>query len=180
MEASPRLVQLDSERDERLRALAARYREPVVRYFLRRGLTRESAEDCAQDVFLRISSADQTLIENAEAYLFTIAASVVVDHARKRHSRREDQHDSYDNHVLPCLAFSPLRLFEGRESLHRLRTILEELPLRTREIFLLNRLEGLTYTQLAARYSLNIKSIEKHMSKALAHLRRRFPVEERP
>ncbi len=178
METSLRAAD-DGDRNARLRSLATRYREPVVRYFLRRGLNAEASEDCAQDVFLRIARADQSQIENAEAYLFTIAASVVVDHARRRKSRHEDRHDPFETQSLEGSEFNPARLFEGRQSLIRLRAVLEELPSRTREIFLLNRLEGLSYTQLAARYGLNVKSIEKHMSKALAHLRTRFPIEER-
>ena len=51
-------------------------------------------------------------------------------------------------------------------------------PDRTREIFLLNRLEGLSYTQIAARFAVSVKAIEKQMSKALAHLRRRYQFNE--
>ena len=42
---------------------AARYREPLVRYFLRRGLSVEAAEDCAQEAFARICQADGAQIE---------------------------------------------------------------------------------------------------------------------
>ncbi len=166
-------------RDERLRTLALRYREPLVRYFTRRGLPAWAAEDCAQEVFVRIAAADQGLIENAEAYLFTIAASVVIDRARRARTRHEDRHRPIDDYSIPGREFSPAHVFEGREALMRLSAILDELPIRTREIFLLNRLDGLSYTQLAARYAVGVKAIEKQMSKALAHLRVRFPEDER-
>ena len=56
----------------------------------------------------------------------------------------------------------------------RLAAILDELSPRTREMFLLNRLEGLSYTQLATRYGVTVSAVEKQMMKAIAHLNRRF------
>jgi RNA polymerase sigma-70 factor (ECF subfamily) len=55
-----------------------------------------------------------------------------------------------------------------------LAALLDELPQRTREVFLLNRMEGLTYTQLAARFSVSVGTIEKQISYALAQLRARI------
>lgn len=169
----------DGRGGERMSALVVRYREPVVRYFMRRGLTRENAEDCAQDVFIRLARTDGSQIENPEAYLFAIAANVVVDHVRRSRARCEDRHDPFDGDAFTDFALGPDRIFEDREALLRLRAVLDEMPERTREIFLLNRLEGLSYTQLSTRYRLSVKSIEKYMSKALNHLRKRFPHEER-
>lgn len=173
----PPLRDASPERDARLRALAVRYRDPLVRYFMRRGLVMDAAEDCAQEVFVRVARIDQSKVEDAEAYLFTIAASVVVDRSRAARSRHELYHDPIDE-LIPGGDFSPARVVEGRQALEELAAILDELPDRTREIFLLNRLEGLSYTQIAARFALSVKAIEKQMSKALAHLRRRYQCNE--
>ena len=159
-------------------AFAARYRDVLVRYFLRRGIPADAAEDCAQDVFVRIANADRRLIRNAEAYLFAIAASVVIDRARRQKSHCEDKHEPIDRLSLPSAGLSPARVFEGRQALLQLAAILDELPPRTREIFLLNRLDGLGYTQLAARYGLSVSSIEKQMTKALVHIRKRFQTDD--
>ena len=168
-----------TDREARLRSLALRYRDPLVRYFLRRGLPAHAAEDCAHDVFVRIARADQTVIENAEAYLFTIAASVVVDRARRLKTRRDGRHVPIEDYAMPSGEASPACVFEGKEALMRLARILDELNPTVRETFLLNRLDGLSYTQLAARYGVNVKVIERRMSKALSHLRDRFPQEDR-
>ncbi len=162
------------DRDARLRQLALGYTAPLKRYFVRRGVPQDAAEDCAQDVFLRIARADGGTIENAEAYLFTIAAAVVIDRARKLKSHHAAYHVPIENYALEGGEPGPIRVLEGREDLLRLKGVLDELPARTREIFLLNRLEGLTYTQLAARFGVTIKAIEKQMSRVLAHLRQRY------
>lgn len=153
---------------------AARYREPLVRYFLRRGVSLEAAEDCAQETFARICQADGERIEKPEAYLFAIAASVFADRGRKATVRRESAHVALENFNPAAEEPSPARVFEGKEALMRLAAILDELAPRTREMFLLNRLEGLSYTQLAARYGVTVSAVEKQMMKAIAHLNRRF------
>lgn len=157
-----------------LAAVCERYRTPLVRYFVRNGQTPDIAEDCTQEVFVRLASTRLEAIENIEAYLFTVASSVAIDHGRKMRARCSTQHDSITNLAIEGREVSPARVFEDREALVRLDRILHELPVRTREIFLLNRLDGLSYTQLAVRYGLSVGAIEKQMSKALAHLRRRF------
>jgi DNA-directed RNA polymerase specialized sigma24 family protein len=52
---------------EDLRALAHAYTQPLIRYFIRRGVPAESAEDCAQEVFLRPAKMTGPAIENPQA-----------------------------------------------------------------------------------------------------------------
>jgi len=165
----------DPNRDARLGALALRYREPLVRYFIRKRIPKDSAEDCAQEVFLRLARTNEETVRNAEAYLFTIASSVVVSYARKAKTHREDQHHPIDDFSLASGEAPPDRVLEGRQALLRLAAALGELPPVTREMFLLNREDGLTYTQIAARYALSVKVVEHHIVRALSHLRLRLP-----
>ncbi len=164
-----------SSRSVRLEALALRYREPLVRYFLRKGVPMEQAEDCAQDVFVRLSRTDEQTVQNAEAYLFTIASSVVVTWARKGKSHRVAQHRPLEDFSLVSGEAAADRVLEGKQALQRLVSALSELPVDTREIFLLNREDGLTYTQIAARYAIGVKVVERHIVRALNHLRLRLP-----
>ena len=164
----------DDDGAERLEVLAQRYREPLVRYFLRKGIAKDLAEDCAHEVFVRLARTNRETVRNAEAYLFAIASSVVITRARKSKSRRAALHDPIEDFPLLSGGTPPDRILEGEEALHRLASALEELPLDTREIFLLNREDGLTYTQIAARYAISVKVVERHIVRALNHLRMRL------
>jgi RNA polymerase sigma-70 factor (ECF subfamily) len=161
-------------REARLGALALRYREPLVRYFTRKGIPAEMAEDCAQEVFLRLAGTDEATVQNAEAYIFAIASNVVITWARKAKTRRVGYHHPIEDFSIPSGEAAPDRVLEGKEALSRLVAALRELPLDTREIFLLNREDGLTYTQIAARYSIGVKIVERHIVRALSHLRQRL------
>lgn len=165
----------DGEREgDDVAMLAARYREPLIRWFARRGVPDDSVEDLAHEVFARLAQGRMKGVANPDAYLFTTASSVMIDRSRRDRVRCRDQHDSIEGVEIRSDAPSPARVFEGKETLTRLSAILDELPERTREIFLLSRLDRLTNTQLAARYGITVSSIEKHMTKALSHLRARF------
>ena len=98
-----------------LQTLARTYTQPLIRYFLRRGVPAEAAEDCAQEVFLRLAKMADPAIENPQAYLFTIAASVTVDRARKLKSNRASQHISFENLFLSDHTPGPARILEGRD-----------------------------------------------------------------
>lgn len=161
--------------DDRQAGLVARYRDPLIRYFARRGIAGPVCEDLAHDTFTRLFGLkDQSRIENAEAYLFQIASSVFADHLRRARSRRESHHVPLDAARPPAEVLTPDRVFEGKEAFARIEAALRELSPRTREIFLLNRMDGLTYTQIAVRFGVTPSAIEKHMVKALAHLHMRL------
>lgn len=168
-----------ADSDINIAALFVRYRAPLIRYFIRHRFAPDVAEDCVQDVFVRIARADLRKVENLQAYLFIVASSVAMDHGRKMRARQAQRHDSLNSDSISDFELesreaSPARVIEGKEELLRLRHVLDELRPRTREIFLLNRLDGLSYTQLAARFGLSVAAIEKQMSKALRHIRKRF------
>ena len=153
-------------------ALFQQFRDPIVRYFLRRRLPLEAAEDCAQETFARIVRSGATArVGNPEAYLFVTAANVFNDRQRKARVRHEDAHVPIDDYRAASDEPSAVRVLEGKEGLRKLAEAMAGLTPRTREIFLLNRLEGLNYTQLAARFGVTVSAIEKQMAKALIHLR---------
>ena len=56
--------------------------------------------------------------------------------------------------------------------LDRLEQALLRLSPRTREIFLAHRLDGYTYSEIAHRTGLSVKTVEKHMTRAIAALDR--------
>jgi RNA polymerase sigma factor (sigma-70 family) len=162
------------DRHARLSDLVTRHRDTIVRYFRRKGLDQSAAEDGAQETFVRISRVDPGELVSPEAYLFTVASNVFLERGRRARTRREDRHVHIDTVELVGSEHSPARIFEGREALIRLSKILEELPSRTKEVFLLNRMDGLTYTQLATRFGVSVGTIEKQVSRALGHIRVRM------
>lgn len=63
---------------------------------------------------------------------------------------------------------------ESREAESRINRALDDLPEKCREIFLMNRFDGLKYREIAEKLNISIKTVETQMSRALKTLRERL------
>ena len=80
--------------------------------------------------------------------------------------RRENPVDVSD--MLEISDGQPLHteVLAAQERLERIMAALESLGPRTREIFLMHRLDGLKYREIAARLDITVSAVEKHIAKA--------------
>ena len=163
------------ERDRAvLDRLSRNYREVLRRYFVRRKLGDGEVDDATQDVFSRLArKGGLSELENVEAYLFETASSVAHDHFRRRAARRAAYHESYDESVHALTDLSPEEVHAGRRDMERLVEALKELPDRTRNAFMLARMEGLKHPEIARRLGVSVSSVEKYVIKATVHLAKR-------
>jgi RNA polymerase sigma-70 factor (ECF subfamily) len=58
----------------------------------------------------------------------------------------------------------------ARERLHIVRTALMTLSPRTREVFLMHRLEAMRYKDIAQRLAISVSAVEKHIARATVRL----------
>jgi RNA polymerase sigma factor (sigma-70 family) len=163
------------------RRLDARYRAALMNYFLRRVRDRTEAEDLTQEVFLRILRRPAEELENAEVFLFTIAGNLLRDRARRAATHRRSEHRSLDDPAgdleqssALVEARGPERVLMSQESLSEVLRALDELGERTRDIFILYRLEKMKHREIGALYGLSASAVEKYVRKATAHLTRLF------
>ena len=70
----------------------------------------------------------------------------------------------------PDADFSSERVLLGREAIALLTQAIRQLPERTRDILILRSLEGLKHGEIARLQGISVRSVEKHMARALAHL----------
>jgi RNA polymerase sigma factor (sigma-70 family) len=164
----------ESER-ERLNALLVRY-GPAVRGFIgRRVRSGADADDLTQEVIARIlRRADAGPIDNLEGYLFQAAANLL----RERGRQTTVWATTPAIELAPELIAqdevqTPERILLGRDAYKHVLAALLELPERTRTVFILNRFEDVKGPEIARRLGISISAVEKHMMKALAHLRAR-------
>lgn len=156
---------------ERLDDLARRYGSILKRYFARRNVPSDLCDDLVQDVFTRLAGrAGKNDIENAEGYLMQTASSVWNDHWRKIKRRREDENVEFDEFVHSPEGISVQRVIESREAIQMALDALNELPVKTRQIYLMCRLDGAKRKDVAKKLGLTVSSIDKHLMTATKHI----------
>jgi RNA polymerase sigma factor (sigma-70 family) len=161
-----------------LNGLNRRYRPALMAFFMRRAASHGDAEDMTQELFAKLAAAQSGSIgagpmDNADAYIFQMAANLLRDRGR-REKVRANYRASLDTGSADLEPLDPARVLLGRESLGEVSVALRELPERTRAIFLLFRLEGMKQAELAALYGVSISAVQKHIFKAMTHLTRRL------
>jgi len=151
-------------------------REDFLRVFLsqrprmealvqRRVGCRATAADLVQDLFLRFWKRPQAPVEELASYLLRSARNLAIDHLRGEDSRGRTL-----SALLPAeddAQPSPEQAVQAGAELDRIEEALRQLPERTRHIFLLSRVHGRTYGEIAAAMGLSQSAVEKHMMRAL-------------
>lgn len=136
----------------------------------------EASQDLVQDVFAKaLAGAQANRLENPAGYLWRIAQNLVVDTMRKR--RRQPAQVEFDETQHSQTDFDQSALLEAGELQRRYERALATLSPRTREIFLMHRVDEYTYQEIAQKVGVTCAGVEYHMSKALVHLARRIGVE---
>jgi len=151
--------------------LTAEFRPVLMRYFSKRLSERAEIEDLVHEVLTRLlRSTSLHSLENQRSYVFQTAHRVLIDWLRKRGTHHTRDHQSFDPETHGSEDFATDRVLLGREELKRAMAILQELPERTRAVFLLRRLEGMRYAEIAERLGVSVSTVEKQMCMALQHL----------
>jgi len=130
-------------------------------------------DDVVQEVFVRFARRDPgQAIERLEAYLFQAANNLIRDRARRQQVRRVAAAEAEDA-GRPVPTHSPEQVLIDRETLHQVRKALNDLPERTRHVFLLYRVDGLRHQDIANALGMSVSTVEKDVRRAMAHLTRR-------
>lgn len=109
------------------------------------------------------------LINNVKAYLTRSLKNLIIDYIR-RNILEENYLDQlklyYEKHT-----DTGIDVFEYNELTGVVSSLLEKLPDKTRQVFILSRYEAYTIPEIAQHLNLSEKAIEYHLSKSLRYLR---------
>lgn len=148
--------------------LFRRYRKELLGRMVAMVRSRETAADLVQETYLKlVRAAPMTSIDQPRAFLHRIATNLTIDHLRA-HKGGPSAAESLDQALdLPSAAPSPERTLLGKERLHHYMCTLDALPPRTREAFLLHRVYGYSYREIATRMGITLSGVDKHIRRAI-------------
>lgn len=152
-----------------IRALYIDHHAWLLGWLRRRLHHGDSAADLAQDTFVHILGKPERLQElrQPRAWLSTVAHGLLVDRVRRQ--RVERAYLEAIAHLPEAEVPSPESQLILLETLARVDALLDGLRPKVRVAFLLSRLEGLSYKEIAVRLAVSLGSVEKYMASAIRH-----------
>jgi RNA polymerase sigma-70 factor (family 1) len=152
------------------------YYPKVYHYFVKKTRSTDTARELAQLTFIKLWQFRHTLSEEHpfDSQLFQIAATSLIDYLRRENTQRKKSlHFSQRAHLSSLTGAEPSSepasgSFEQSDYLHSLTRTLP--PVR-KKVFILSRIHGHSYKEIAEQLSISIKTVEDHMVKALRHIR---------
>lgn len=159
------------------RTLDALYRSEgskLRRFFRSRLRSSEEANDLVQEAFTRFAGVASTVMpERPAAYLQRIATNLLIDRARRP--------PLWTELIEAEIAVRPEQedAIAATDTLAIYRRALDEMPDRTRTVFLLHRVNELPYREIGTRLGISIPAVQKHVARALERIATALYVEDR-
>lgn len=150
-------------------AIEALYRteaRQLTRYFERR-VPRDDILDQVQECFRRILPHR---FDQPAAFLGRTAANLVLELRRLAARRSASSHDSFNEDQVP--GTDPTAQYEARDALRRIDAAMHRMKPRTRDIFLMSRIEGKSYAEIASALGMSEDGVRKQVARAMIFLRK--------
>jgi RNA polymerase sigma factor (sigma-70 family) len=147
------------------RLLLLRYDDFKARLTRRLGSS-ELAGEALQDTWLRLEQGDGiAAVRSHDAYLFRIAVNIARDRQRGENRRLTTTEVETLLNIADDAA-DPEQIVEARSDLRALQAVMAELPPRQRAILLAARLDELPRREIAKRYRISLRLVQRELQEA--------------
>jgi RNA polymerase sigma-70 factor (ECF subfamily) len=157
-------------RAERITRLFSEHNESLVRFLTARLHSVQEAKEVAQEAYVRLLSLDDSgAVSFLRAFLFKTAANLAVDRLRSRNRHRQAQ----DAGLCDELREAPTPDHEAAEAQEAeiVRRLIGELPPKCRRAFLLHRIHGVDFPQIAKQMELSERMVRHYVLRAVLYCR---------
>ena len=141
--------------------------DDLRRYLIYRSGDQDLSKDIAQNVFMKVwTKKIEIALGNIKSLLFKMATDEFISHIRKKKVEKE-----YTESIDLKLIREPDNNDDLLEKKVLFQKALNQLPEKQKTAFLMNKMQGLTYKEIAEILNLSQKAIEKRIGLALKALK---------
>ena len=167
-----------------LAVLVERYQHRLYRYLLRLVRQPAEAEDLFQQTWVRVASQIRRFDprRNFDAWLFTVARNLAIDHLRRIRPESLDEKEADSAHTPAALRASDppaVEVMIAREHSRFVASAMENLPILYREVLALRFEEEMKLEEIAQVLDAPLSTVKSRLRRGLENLREtldaRFP-----
>ena len=157
----------ENSRDQWFETLVGAVGGDLLRFLRSRLSQEDQAQDLAQEVYLRLLRMENVrLIRNPRAFVIHLAAHAAHEWRMLARNRLEHSEDYLDQLIADHA--DPAESLEREARIESLARVLETLNPKCRAVVLMNRRDGMTCAEIAARLNLSVAMVKKHLARGLA------------
>ena len=149
------------EHAERISRLFSEHNEALIQFLATRLRSVQEAKEVAQEAYVRLLSLeDSGAVSFLRAFLFKTAANLAVDRIRSRNRQRQalDAGLCDESRETP----TPDREAASAQEMEIVRRLVGELPPKCRRAFLLHRVHGAEFSEIAKEMGLSERMVRRH------------------
>ncbi|HYG51486.1 MAG TPA: sigma-70 family RNA polymerase sigma factor [Flavobacteriales bacterium] len=129
------------------------------------------AEDFTQEAMISLwENCMKVQFQKAKSFLYTVARNLIIDESR--HNKVKLAFIKQD--ALNERPEDPSYIMEKKEFEKKLEEAISDLPETQRETFLMNRVDKMTFAEIAEALDISVKAVEKRMHLALSSLKEKI------
>jgi len=139
------------------------------------------SKDVVQEVFIRFWEKSAFFVnKNPEAFLFRMVKNACINNIRhqkiveQRNIEVKNQYQGEELYAIDMMSDEPYALIE-KELREEINEVFYSLPEKCRLVFKMSRIDGLKNQEIASLLKVSIKTVEKHITKALKIYKKNFP-----
>jgi RNA polymerase sigma-70 factor (ECF subfamily) len=157
---------INKDDHEAFKILYYRYFPPLFRFGFYRLYSKQIVEDLVQEVFFNIWKKRVHLNpdKSIKAYLFKSLNNSIINHSRLASSRTASIEEK---NIIRKIAEE-----KDIDSVIDVKKAVQKLPEKLKVVYILSRVEGYKYSEIAEICSISVKAVEKRMSKVFVILRK--------
>lgn len=175
------LITLLKQKDrEAFKTIVASWQDMVYNTALGILQNEEDAEDIAQEVFMQVYESIGSFKEESKfsTWVYRIAVSKALDHIRKKKTKKrfafiQSLYGKDDRMMTdPPDFFHPGVKLENKENATYLFKAMEKLPANQKTAFVLNKMEGLSYAEIADIMKLSASAVDALLQRSRQNLKK--------
>ncbi|WP_156358006.1 RNA polymerase sigma factor [Stenotrophomonas sp. Leaf70] len=143
--------------------------EPTLRAWLQRRLpVHQDVDDVIQETYAILAAlADVSHVRQPRAYVYSVAQSVVLQQLRRAQVVSIEAVAEIERVATSGEEACPERTASSRQELARIGALIDSLPDKCRQAFVLRRVEGYSQREIAQRMQISENTVEKHICKGI-------------
>jgi len=156
-----------------MKGLYELYYKPLCFYAVRYVTCMPVAEEVVNDVMYKIwqNRHSEYRAESFREYLFTATRNTALNYLKQQQKQKNLSDSWADRFRGELIEETPLDVMITEEMQTKLNRLIDELPEQCRKVFLMSRIDDMTYEEIAAQMNISSNTVKHHIKTALQKLR---------